>query len=139
MEAERDTARESVVKITEDQRKLTNEHLALKCLVAETNSRDGEEKEKDGQGTGTKRKRARLTAEALLRLEEVVEATAIEGGTRDDSTDSSRTFGADDGAECADEKPPRKKFRLQKRVWTPGRGGEGALTNTGDIRNLDHD
>jgi len=132
MEAERDTARETIVKITEDQRKLTSEHLALKRLVAETSSRNDEEKDKGDQGTGTKRKRACLTAEALLQLEEVAETTAIERGTREDLTDSSRTLGIDDGTECADEKPPMKKFKLQKRVWTPGKGDEG-------IRNPDHD
>jgi hypothetical protein len=139
MEAERDTARERVVKITDDHRKLTSEHLALKCLAAETNSRNGEEREKDDQGTGTKRKRACLTAEALLQLEEVAEATAIERRTQDDSTDFSSTFWADDEVECADEKPPMKKFKLQKRVWTPGRGGEGGLTNTGGIKDLDYE
>jgi hypothetical protein len=132
MEAERDTARESVIKIAGDQRKLMDEHLELKCQVAEPNSPGVQEK-----GRGRKRKRGCLTVEALSRLQKKeAEVPAIEGGTRDDLTDSTGTRASDDGV---DEKPPMKKFRLQKRVWTPGRGGEGALPGTGDEENSNHD
>jgi hypothetical protein len=132
MEAERNTARESVIKITGDQKKLMKEHLALKVQLAEVKLPSVEEMEKESQGTSRKRKRTCLTAEALSCLEKQEdEGENTERGPPDNLVDSCKLHACDDAVERIDEKPPLKRFRLQKRVWKQNRSGEGSLV--GDI------
>ena len=128
MEAERNTARESVIKITGDQKKLMKEHLTLKVQLAGVKLPSVEETEGESQGTGKKRKRTCLTAEALSCLEkQEAEEEDTKRGTPDNLGDSCKLHACDDAAERVDEKPPLKRFRLQKRVWRQNRSGEGSL------------
>jgi len=99
-------------------KKLVQEHIALRSRVVETKTQPprAQEDEKEELESGKKRKRG-------------CDAVGTTGNSRgwgrncergmpDCSSDSSETHSADDEAECVDEKPAVKKFKLRKRVWT---------------------
>lgn len=129
LEAERNIVREDFMRVSWRHKKLVQEHIALRSRVVETKTQPprAQEDEKGELESGKKRKRG---CDALARLEtaEAGVATA-ERGMPDCSSDSSETHSADDEAECVDEKPAVKKFKLRKRVWTiPTTGGEAPVT-----------
>jgi len=129
LEAERDAAREMVFKAMEDRRTLNKEHVTPKCSVARTDLPSPKVNEKEDCESGKKRKRACLTAETLSQLAAEEAEIANELGSQGDSTgDRERlreTHPSDSAIECVGESPPLKKFKLQKRLWTPGGSADG--------------
>lgn len=114
LKAERDTAREMVFKFMDDQRNSKKPSL--------------QETEKGGQESRRKRKRACLTTETFSLLQEEETKVAIERKVPGDTVDGQET------RLNVDTSPPPKKFKLQKRIWTPSGCGDRPLASVDGIK-----
>jgi len=114
-----------VFKIMEDQWTVKKEHMTPKCSVVRTKLPSPNVNEKEHRESGKKRKRGCLTAEALSQLTAEQAEISIKRGSQDDSTSDRGTHPSDNAVERMGESPPLKKFKLEKRLWTPGGSAEG--------------